>query len=448
MKTKNNAIDKKQLLLQWLDAPPDAGGRGVQVLRYLLKLAWVISQQFKNNYLTLHSGALTYTIILSLVPMLAMSTALVKGLGGGDQLRETAYSYIDTLESSSNFQIPGLGPEDAEEASQTEKEIEGVTSHLRSAVDTIFDYVDNTNFATLGSFGVIGIFISVLLVLNHIEAAMNTIWKVDSGRSLLRKIADYICLMILLPLSINLAFAASAFLQSPVLSMKMDVYIPVDWLQTLVLQLLPVGFITLSFYVMFIFFPNTKVKTLPALCGAAFAGFCWFAVQNLYINLQVGVAKYNAIYGSFATVPLFLIWIYLGWLFILLGAQIAYALQNSASFKVIPQNEKPSMELSAALDIMERVYQSFDSREKIHRKDLGHALPCYPQSLITMVSDALIAADMLHLSAEEEAIMPTLPQKHYSKEQLVRLILGQDAPETGGGATSLTAIEAAGRACS
>ena len=244
--------------------------------RQLLRIILITIKEFNNNDLSLRSSALTYTVLLSLVPMLAMSTAVVKGLGGGDQLREAAYSYIDTLEQTAPKEQPAHSQE-------------RLTDHLRSAADKLFDYVDRTNFATLGTIGMIGILFSVVLVLSNIESAMNAIWKVQDGRSIVRKIADYLTLVILMPISINVAFAASAFLANPKLASKIDVVIPLAWLQTFLLQLLPVFFIALTLYVIYIFFPNTKVKTLPAVFGSILAAFLWFSVQNVYITLQIGV---------------------------------------------------------------------------------------------------------------------------------------------------------------
>jgi membrane protein len=198
---------------------------------------------------------------------------------------------------------------------------------------------------------------------------------------------------------------------------------------------------------MYIFFPNTRVKTIPALCGAALAGFFWFAVQNLYISLQVGVAKYNAIYGSFATVPLFLVWMYLGWLFILLGAQVAFALQNVRDFRIRQVEEKPAVELSAALDIMAKVYRAFESGEKLDRELLHASMPEYQPQLVDKITQNLITAEFLHLANPDARILPTLPRDHFSERAVLKLVLGDRVPDTGGGKASLAAIEAAGNFC-
>ena len=172
----------------------------------------------ETNRLSLRSGALTYALLLSMVPMLAMSTALVKGLGGGNELREVVYRYIDTLEHSSSAMQVELGLEPAEKKISKEGEQQAdpatpiepatdqgegtptqavektpgsLTDLLRAAVDKIFNYVDKTNFATLGTFGMLGIFLSVILVLGQIPAAIILLLVPDMGTVCLWYIRQY-----------------------------------------------------------------------------------------------------------------------------------------------------------------------------------------------------------------------------------------------------------------
>ena len=164
-------------------------------VRSLVRLILVTTREFRHNALSLRSGALTYAILLSLVPTLAISTAVVKGLGGGDQLRKAAYTYIETLEEGKSDT-----PSDSVTASPAEptspEDGENLTDRLRSVVGKVFDYVDKTNFATLGTVGVAGILLTVIMVLGTVEETMNVIWKVQAGKPLLRKIADYLALLI------------------------------------------------------------------------------------------------------------------------------------------------------------------------------------------------------------------------------------------------------------
>jgi membrane protein len=257
-------------------------------------------------------------------------------------------------------------------------------------------------------------------------------------------VADYLTLLILMPISINVAFAAGAFLESPALASKMDHLIPFAWLQALLLKPIPILFIAVTFFAIYIFFPNTRVKTFPAIVGATLAAILWFVVQNIYINLQVGVAKYNAIYGSFATLPLFLVWMYLGWMFILAGAQATFALQNIHSYRLMPLIASPSLKLSAAFDIMDLLYNCFARRQPLTGDQLAGELPHYAPMLIEDVAEQLSSAGLLSRSESDGRLLPTMPSKQCTSQEVVLTILGSSTPDTPGGARSQKAIENAG----
>ncbi len=430
-------------LVTWADNPLPDCSFFTRAMHYLLRVLLITLSEFNKNEISLRASALTYTILLSLVPMLALSTAVVKELGGGDQLRKAAYMYLATLEQSNSFKttdrVDHIVPWNA-----TPQEETNLTGHLRSAVDTLFDYVDKTNFATLGTIGIIGVLIGVLLMLSHIESAMNAIWKVSAARPIPRKIADYLTLMLLLPISINVAFAAGAFLKSPALALQMDRLIPFEWLQSLLLKPIPIFFISLTFYAMYIFFPNTRVKNLPAVLSALLAAVVWFMVQNVYISLQLGVSNYNAIYGSFATLPLFILWMYLGWVFILTGAQLGYAFQNVKTYRLVPFSGSPSLKLGAAFDIMDHVYDSLACQKPVTAGSLADSLPHYYPQIIREALDKLISAGLVHVSQTDNRLFPAFPSEQYERQKVVDIILGTEAPDTAGGVLSRSAIAAAG----
>jgi len=416
-------------------------------LQALVRIALITWQEAELNRLNLRAGALTYALLLSMVPLLAMSTAVVKGLGGGDQLRGIVYKYIDTLEATAPTIETGSPLTTGQPTDQPTDEAEtgtdqsaNLTGHLRSAANQIFDYVDRTNFATLGTFGMLGIFLSAILVLGQIETAMNTIWHVKNGRSILRKIADYMTLMVLMPISLNVAFAAGTILKSQSLGLHLDQYIAVEWLQGLLLNGVPILVLTLTLYVAYLFFPNTKVKPLPTMIGALLGGGLWFVTQNLYISLQVGVANYNAIYGSFATIPLFLVWMYFGWLFILLGAQVAFAIQHCRGYRLVPRRPEPSTLLGAAFDLCNLVDSRFAEHRGTSFETAVAALPVYPPDLLEQVRDRLVAADLLHHSSETGALMPSSPPQHLSHHRIIETMLTGPLPDSQGGVQAGQAI--------
>ncbi|HER62691.1 MAG TPA: YihY/virulence factor BrkB family protein [Desulfobacteraceae bacterium] len=443
-------------------------------VRSWLRIFFIMAHEFPDTAITIRAAALTYSIVLSMVPILAMSTAVLKGLGSDNQIKIAAYAFIDQLE-------PGLPPEEkssgdparispesdtgqeitatAEPPPDTappsadrrtlqetarDAEIQSLTNHLRSAVDTIFDYVDRTNFAALGAFGIAGLLLAVVLVLSTIESAMNEIWHTKEGRSVSRKVMDYLALLILLPISINLALAGDAVLESPRMMSYLHTIIPSVWAVATLLKLLPFFFVVLTLMVMYQFFPNVRVKTHAALAGALFAGFFWFVVQRVYIVLQIGVAKYNAIYGSFATVPLFLIWIHLGWTFILLGASLAYAVQNRNQYQLPGKISTPQRDLQLAFDILNTTYANFARKTATTIDDLALANKGDELGNIQEITDRLIDGGLLYRTENDgPGFVPAAPSENIEAREVVRLILGHEDIPTPGGEFSQRVIKAA-----
>lgn len=399
----------------------------------------ITAQEFKKNELSLRAAALTFTVMLSLVPILAMSTAVVKGLGGGDQLKEVVYSYVGSLggqNTSENVDAMGKTDESTAPTEKAKKAGSNLTQHLYSAIDKIFNYVERTNFATLGTIGVAGIVLSVVLVLGNIELAMNAIWHVDSSRSIMRKIADYLALIVLMPISVNIGLAASAILKNDTLLSKFSIFLPIAWLQALLLKFIPILFLALTLYVIYMFFPNTRVKTVPAMVGALFAGFFWFEVQNIYINMQIGVAKYNAIYGSFATLPLFLVWIYCGWIFILIGAQIAYACQHNNSFRLTSTVSPPSLQLAVAYDLLDYVQHRFDKEQQATLEHFISIYTMHNPHLVSDTIDQLKCAGLIHTTEDSTSLKPSIPRQSLDYGKVVRAVIGATFSETEGGKKS------------
>ncbi|MDH3346856.1 MAG: YihY/virulence factor BrkB family protein [Desulfobulbaceae bacterium] len=412
-------------------------------LRSCLRVIIIMVREFQITGIPLRSSALTYSIMLSLVPILAMSTAILKGYGSDNDLRIAAYRLIDKIDPDVNSTPTVADPGAALENDKETKEA-SLPDHLRSGIDTIFTYVDRTNFATLGAFGIIGLLYAVVLVMSTIESAMNVIWHSEQGRSFSRKIIDYIALIILLPISVNVALAGDAILASPTMFARIHAIIPSAWLITMTLKLLPFLFIVLSLMIMFRFFPNVRVEPYAALSGAIFASIFWFIVQRLYFFAQLGVARYNAIYGSFATVPLFLIWVNLGWMFILLGASLAYAVQNRNRYCLGPGASSPQRQLQLAFDILQSVYENFDVGHKTSLDSLLSAYPTADPGNLKYTAEKLVEGSILHRIGEKEiSYTPALPSQSVEARQVVRIFLGNESITTTGGVYSRRVIYAA-----
>jgi membrane protein len=395
--------------------------------------------EFRESNIFLRASSLTFAVLLSMIPLLAMSTALLKGLGHDNQMRLAAYRFIDQLDPEGSIPGPPL-PQQALLPEQKEsEEIErypSLNSHLHEAVDTIFNYVEKTNFAALGAFGIVGLVIVVVMVLSSVENAMNAIWHTRRGRPMFRKIMDYVALLVLLPISINVAVAGDALLGSQKIMHALTAVIPSEWTIQVLLKWLPFFFITLSLMLVYLFFPNVRVGTRAAFCGALFGAVFWFLVQNVYVFLQVGVAQYNAIYGSFAMIPLFLVWIQLGWIFILLGAVLAYAIQNHHHYRLPGKISSPRQRLQQAFDILLTVYNNFALGQTTSEEELWAACPVRNEAQLNHTLDLLLKGRLICETEYKElpAFLPARPPEHLQAAEVVRLIFGPGSENNSVGA--------------
>jgi len=445
----------------WQKQKPD-DGVGIRLLRGVLRVIFITLRESQDDRITLRASALTFTVVLSLVPMLALGTAVLKGLGAGDQMRQAAYSFIEQFDVDSDdidsapapetlntdaekkvFDLP-LTKTEAENAPSTAKEspVE-LTSHLQRAVDQVFDYVDRTDFTTLGTFGIVGMILAALGVLGSIEQSMNAIWQTTTGRSLGRKIIDYMALMILLPISINIALAASTALQSPTLQAHIQSLLPVLWLEKLFFKALPVALLVITFSLLYQFLPNIQVGYLPALIGGLFGGITWFLVQVFYVKLQIGVSKYNAIYGSFATLPLFFLWIYIAWVVFLLGAEVAFAVQARRHYQWRTFSFTPAARLAMAFDIMETALKDYKTRKITDRSSLAQSLNQSEKTVVYIVNDLIKGGLLRQVEDKQQGYIPAAPLNELKPSEIMDIILGKELPDVKSCDLANQALEAA-----
>ena len=412
-------------------------------LRSFIRILIIVCMEAARAKISIRASALTYSVILSMVPLLAMSTAVLKGLGSGDQLKVAAIRFIEQVEpraavQQTHSETPSADPVDNQVQNT-------MTAHLYRAVDTIFNYVDKTNFAALGIFGIGATLIVVIMVFSTIEDAMNDIWREDKGRPLFRKVMDYLALLILLPISINMALAGETILASDRIMSYINTVIPFEWMTAALFKFFPFVFIIITLMLVYLFFSRARVTTSAAFTGALFASIFWFLTQKVYIFLQFGVAKYNAIYGSFATVPLFLVWVYLGWNFILSGAALAYAVQHRNNYLPFADTIVPQRQLQLAFDILHYIYADFRTRRTTTIASLADRLMGTPIDVIEATAKQLVTADLLHRSDDngKRAYVPATASELLKSGEVLDAILGRTTTSTYGSHLANLALEGA-----
>lgn len=391
---------------------PFAKRFGYSFLRMLI----IAVRGFLEDRCTLQASALTYITLVSLVPILAITLAFCKGIGlqrklmetiglemkvkvepdeHGVMRREVTYHVIpkeeeaieqpipEVLETSQEPSVAGAEepPKNIIQETNTKEEIELVKPSvpaprkhrpkyaaelpepMQVGLVNLFTYVDKTNFAALGLIGVAALLFSVLSAIRKLEDNFNAVWCIKKGRNLLEQFSQYLIVLLLFPIAMLLTISVATFVHSGELAEMLHTSSPFvlalgHHLGNLLMYLfLWGGFIFLYYYM-----PHTKVHILPALVGGFIGSLVWLAVLYMYLRWQVGLAKFNAIYGGFAALPFFLAWLYTSWIVVLLGAEICYAMQHIRLTRLTKHLPPPDPATNHLLGIaaMEAICRNFD----------------------------------------------------------------------------------------
>jgi len=261
-----------------------------------VQVAVLVGRDFYADRCMLRASALTYTTLLSIIPLLALMFSLLKGLGVQNTLEPIILEKI------------AIGSE--------------------QIVTEIIRYINNTNVGRLGAIGLVALVVTVLTLLSNIEATFNHIWGVGETRSLFRRFADYSSVLIFGPIFLLAAISMTTTLESQAFVKKLLEMAYVGQGIFLLFKVLPFVAMWAAFTFLYIFMPNIRVGFRSALIGGIFGGTLWQLAQWAYLYFQVGVARYNAIYGTMAALPIFMVWIYVSWMIVLLGLEVTYACQN------------------------------------------------------------------------------------------------------------------------
>ena len=271
-----------------------------------LRIIVLAVRGFNEDKCKFRASALTFYSLLSIVPVIAMFFGIAKGFG----LQQRVQNLIKTRL---------LGQEEI-----TEKIIAFSNSLL-----------ENTSGGFIAGIGVALLFWMIIKVLSNVESSFNEIWGVKKSRSIGRKFSDYLSIMLVCPILLVMAGSLNVAINSQLqlITQKFTILNAIGPLVFVLLKLLPYCSVWITFTFIFIFIPNTKVKLKSALIAGIIAGTIFQLTQWVYIVFQIGVAKYGAIYGSFAALPLFLFWLQISWLIVLFGAELSFAHQNVETYE-------------------------------------------------------------------------------------------------------------------
>lgn len=289
-----------------------------------LRLLILSSRKFKQDGCMLRASALTFYSLLSIVPVLAMAFGIAKGFGFEKALEAQLLTRLQAQEA--------------------------VITRIMGFAQSL---LDNTKGGIIAGTGVVLLLWTIMSLLGNIENAFNRIWDVDKPRSPARKVSDYFSAMVVCPLLLVLSSGATVVIISQV-TLIID---KISFLGALgpailfVLKLLPYAVIWILFTFIYLFMPNRKIGLGSGVFAGVLAGTLYQVFQWAYLSFQFGVTRYNAIYGSFAALPLFLVWLQISWLIVLFGAVVSYAHQNQEAFELAPESGRISHHLRTLLTL-------------------------------------------------------------------------------------------------
>jgi membrane protein len=305
----------------------------------LLRIVVLAVRGFNENKCKFRASALTFYTLLSIVPVIALMFGIAKGFG----LQERV-------------------------AAQILEKMKGQEEVAQKVITFANSLLDKTSGGIIAGVGVVFLFWTIISLLGNIEGSFNDIWGIVKPRTFGRKFSDYLVTMLVCPILLAVAGGATIFLSSQIQTLTEKIPLlknlgPAFWL---LMKLLPYLTIWVSFTFIFIFMPNTKVRFMSGLIAGVVAGTLFQLVQWAYVNFQVQITTRYAIYGSFAALPLFLLWLQFSWLIILFGAEVSFAHQNVETYEFEPDclSASRSFKTKLSLFITERTVKRFYNGEK------------------------------------------------------------------------------------
>lgn len=320
----------------WHVQPGDVS-RWRYMLYSLIKRLLLSIELFTEKRLVASASALTYSTLLAIVPVFAVVFAIARGFGYSKYIEVW---FRDVLSSQ---------PQVAE-----------------TIIGFVNSYLVHTKSGIFLGIGLLLMLWTVIMLLSNAEQAFNNIWQVKKQRSLYRTITDYMAMFLLTPFIIVLSSGISIFMTTFI--EHIDEYIVLKPMLKFLIAAMPYLLMSLVFILLYVFMPNTKVKLSYAIVPGVLAGVAMQGLQFLYIDSQIWVSSYNAIYGSFAALPLFMLWLQISWTICLFGAELCYASQNleDFAFRASTENLSHRYRLMLCMLLMSHICKRFDKGERAY----------------------------------------------------------------------------------
>ena len=276
-----------------------------RVLYRTIRLIFVMGRELTSGQLSLRAMSLVYTTLLSLVPLLAVSFSVLKAFGVHNQVEPLLYNLVAPLGEQGD-----------------------------EIVQNVLGFVDNTRVGVLGAIGLGFLIYTVISLIQKIEETFNYVWQSKGTRSFARRFSDYLSVVLVGPVLVFAALGATATMMNSQVVQTIIAIEPFGSLIITLTKLVPFMLIIGAFTFVYMFVPNTRVKLSAAFAGALVGGALWQISGMVFAGFAAGSTKYAAIYSGFAILILFMIWLYLSWFILLVGAQVAFFAQHPEQIRL------------------------------------------------------------------------------------------------------------------
>jgi membrane protein len=396
-----DAIARRIELLLWPEVAPAT--KWQEHLLTIARYVYALLRDFSQGELSLRAMSLVYTTMLAVVPLLAFSFALLKGLGFHRQLEPLLLEF--------------LAPIGAARATELTASIVG--------------FVDNISSSVLAGLAVGLLLYSALSMAQKVEASFNFVWRVDRPRSFARRFTEYLSIMVGAPIVMLVTMGLITTLSSTTLAGRLRAIDPIGaWLEQLG-DFMPYFFVIAAFSFLYMVIPNARVHFRPALVGGIFAGTAWVFAGQLFAEFVVAGSSYTPIYAGFAILFFLMIWMYLSWLILLLGAQLAFYVQHPEYLRHGQRTPVMSNSLRErlALSTMLLVGRDFEAPSHGWRPESLAAQMRVPRHFLEPVIGALKDEGLLTESLEQR-LMPARDPRRISLAEVLGAVRSEARDRT------------------
>lgn len=371
-----------------------------RLITFFRRLGIAVSEEYWNGLLTLQAMALVYTTLLSLVPLLAVVFSVLKAFGVQQQMAPLLMQALAPLGEQG----------------------ETITRRL-------VEFVNNLRVGVLGALGLTGLFFTVFSIMSQIESALNYLWRVRRARSLARRFSDYFSLALVGPVLVFTAFALTASAQSYWLTQQLLHTPYLGWVVTVGTQIMPFVFLCTAFTALYKLIPYTQVSFTAAFVGGIAAGLLWQLAGAAFTAFVASSVYYTAIYSSFAILVVFLLWLYVGWLIVLIGGEVAYVYQHPYVYRTEASWQRRGYVF--------RTWLAFSALTEITHRYLAEETPWRLTELSTRLNVSAAALEdlilefvrcgLLHRTTEPEGIVLGRPPEQVTISEVFDLLDGSNS---------------------